>query len=553
MRRSRKHRTRRKQAGTALLIAIFALLLISVVGIALLVSTSADSALAGNYRTATGAYYGALAGLEEARGRLLWKNPDYINKTSTYSNLLNPSGVPTWGLTQVLYIINGGPGETVDPTSTNPANYPDTEYAQEFPGWGLGGANVSRIPSVSGVPSASLPGPSYKWVRINPVTEQSLNVDVNGDGSFDGAAVLFYDPANANSSYKPTPGLMASSPPSPPTAPTTTAVQALEITALAVLPNGSQKILQYVVAPLIVSAQVSWNSVSPPPPPSGANFPAALTLAGNGVNYTGPETSSFLINGQDQCATNHLYYSVGYTNNADSSEIIEKASLPTPPGYPNDYQGYPPGVGPPPAPSKGAATIGNVYPTPATALIAPNWLTPASLDSLARDITRSADVVIDGVSSGPAHGSNLPAAMSPSTPMTVVVNGDLDLTSWHNTGYGLLLVTGTFTYDPDATWEGIVLVIGQGKFVSTRGGTGGFDGAVFLAKTRDSSGSLLASLGATSFSQTGSNGNFGRGINYNSCWISGNPASPITLGVQGPLIYGPLSYKVLSFREITQQ
>jgi hypothetical protein len=143
--------------------------------------------------------------------------------------------------------------------------------------------------------------------------------------------------------------------------------------------------------------------------------------------------------------------------------------------------------------------------------------------------------------------------MSPSTPMTVVVNGDLDLTSWHNTGYGLLLVTGTFTYDPDATWEGIVLVIGQGKFVSTRGGTGGFDGAVFLAKTRDSSGSLLASLGATSFSQTGSNGNFGRGINYNSCWISGNPASPITLGVQGPLIYGPLSYKVLSFREITQQ
>src|ERR1700751_702371 len=549
MKRKRKNSRKREQEGTALLIAIFALLLISVVGIALLVSTRADTALAGNYRTSTGAYYGAVAGLEEARGRLLWKNPDYINKTSSYSNLLTPSGVPTWGLTQVLYITNPGPGETVDPTSTVPANYPDNEYVHEF-SWGLGGAIVNQIPSVSAVASASLPGPSYKWVRINAVTEQSLNVDVNGDGQLDGAALLFYDPAHVNASYSSAPGLVLASAPSPAPPPTTTAVQALEITAKAVLPNGSQKMLQYVVAPLIVSAQVSVPPQSPPPP----NFPAALTLAGNGVSYTGPQTSSFLINGQDQCATNNLYYSVGYTNNSDRAEVTEEAMLPSPPGDPNDYQGYPAsGAGTPPPPSTGAATIGNVSPTPATTLISPSWLTPASLDSLAQDITKSADVVIDGVSSGPAHGSNLPTAMSPSTPMTVVINGDLDLTSWHGTGYGLLLVTGTLTYDPDATWEGLVLVIGQGQFVSTRGGTGGFDGAVFMAKTRDSSGNLLPSLGATSFSQTGSHGNFGRGINYNSCWISGNPASPVTLGVQGPLVYGPLSYKVLSFREITQQ
>ena len=94
MKQERKARKRPPQAGTALLIAIFALLLISVVGIAMLVSTSADTALAGNYRTSTGAYYGALAGLEEARGRLLWKNPNYINNAGSYSNLLSPSGVP---------------------------------------------------------------------------------------------------------------------------------------------------------------------------------------------------------------------------------------------------------------------------------------------------------------------------------------------------------------------------------------------------------------------------------------------------------------------------
>ena len=551
MKKERKARKRPPQAGTALLIAIFALLLISVVGIALLVSTSADTALAGNYRTSTGAYYGALAGLEEARGRLLWKNPAYINNAGSYSNLLSPSGVPTWALTQVLYIINPGPGETVDPTSSNAANYPDTEYSLEFPGWGLSGAVVNTpIQSVSPVASAGLPGPSYKWVRINPATEQSLNMDVNGDAAIDGVAVLFYDPANANSLYQPTPGLVLSSPPVPATPPKPTAVEALEITALAVLPNGTQKILQYVVAPLIISAQVSSNSASP----FGANFPAALTLAGNGVSYTGPQTSSFTINGQDQCAMNNLYYSIGFTNSADGAGIAAGAAGSGPaPGFANDYQGYPAsGAGSPPPTTKGLATIANVDPNPSNALLAPSWMTPASLDSMAQDITKSADVVIDGLTGGPAHGSNLPT-MTPSAPMTVVVNGDLDLTSWHGVGYGLLLVTGTLTYDPNATWEGLVLVIGQGTFVSTQGGLNGFDGAVFLAKTHDSSGNLLSALGATSFSQTGSSGNFGRGINYNSCWISGNPGNPLIQGVRGPLVNGPLSYKVLSFREINLQ
>jgi len=400
------------------------------------------------------------------------------------------------------------------------------------------------------VASAGLPGPSYKWVRINPATEQSLNMDVNGDGAIDRVAVLFYDPANANSLYQPTPGLVLSSPPVPATPPTPTAVEALEITALAVLPNGTQKILQYVVAPLIISAQVSSNSASP----FGANFPAALTLAGNGVSYTGPQTTSFTINGQDQCAMNNLYYSIGYTNSADGAGIAAGAAGSGPaPGFANDYQGYPAsGAGSPPPTTKGLATIANVNPNPSNALLAPSWMTPVSLDSMAQDITKSADVVIDGVTGGPAHGSNLPT-MTPSAPMTVVVNGDLDLTGWHGVGYGLLLVTGTLTYDPNATWEGLVLVIGQGTLVSTQGGLNGFDGAVFLAKTHDSSGNLLSALGATSFSQTGSSGNFGRGINYNSCWISGNPGNPLIQGVRGPLINGPLSYKVLSFREINLQ
>jgi len=133
--------------------------------------------------------------------------------------------------------------------------------------------------------------------------------------------------------------------------------------------------------------------------------------------------------------------------------------------------------------------------------------------------------------------------MNALNPVTVVINGDLDLNAWHHTGYGLLLVTGTLFYDPDATWEGIVLVIGKGNFVSIKSGVGSIDGAVFLAQTRDASGALLTNLGAASFSQTGG-ANSGRGISYNSCWIHGTGTAP---GAQGPL-----NYKIISFREVTQ-
>jgi len=81
------------ESGAAMLIAVFALMLISVVAVALVISSGTDSSLAGNYRTATSAYYASLAGLEEARGRLLWKNQDFVNKTGSYSSVFDPSGM----------------------------------------------------------------------------------------------------------------------------------------------------------------------------------------------------------------------------------------------------------------------------------------------------------------------------------------------------------------------------------------------------------------------------------------------------------------------------
>src|ERR1700761_2080266 len=113
---------------------------------------------------------------------------------------------PSLALTDVRYILNPASGETVDPTSANPNYFPDKEYQQEF-GWSLGGANVLTLPSVW--TTAPTNGPSSKWVRINPVTEQALNQDVDSDGTYDNATTLVYDPANLDPSNNPRPGLLS--------------------------------------------------------------------------------------------------------------------------------------------------------------------------------------------------------------------------------------------------------------------------------------------------------------------------------------------------------
>src|SRR5213595_1952166 len=81
MRAMRTIRRRKAEEGIALLIAIFVLLLIGVVAIALVVSSGTESALAGNYRASTGVYYAAVAGLEEVRARLRSNNPNYFRTT----------------------------------------------------------------------------------------------------------------------------------------------------------------------------------------------------------------------------------------------------------------------------------------------------------------------------------------------------------------------------------------------------------------------------------------------------------------------------------------
>ncbi len=164
---------------------------------------------------------------------------------------------------------------------------------------------------------------------------------------------------------------------------------------------------------------------------------------------------------------------------------------------------------------------------------------------MAQSIIHNADAVITPTPSGTppylgtATGSNLtPLGMSSTNPLTVVVNGNLDISDWSNDGYGLLLVTGTFTYDPDTTWNGIILVIGQGIVKGSHLQYKQINGAMLVANTRDTSGNLLPDPNLGGASVTFDDNMQGNGIRYSSCWIQ--TAQP------------KASYKILSFHEIAQ-
>jgi hypothetical protein len=485
-----KRRDRKKQRsaerGVALVIAIFTMMLISVIATALILMAGTASAIKANYKSSMQAFYDAKAGLEEGRSRL------WTGNASPLSSCVFPAPGSPMPVNRVCYIINPDPttNESVDPTDLSAANpYADREYAQEF-GMDVTSANVQAfVNSTSPIATPNIAGPLYKWVRITPVTQRS-----SGTGSetapllYDGIGI--YDPNDPKDMGTSNPG------------------EILAITALAVTPNGSRRLLQSSVAQPVFASM---------------SFPSALTLDGNNVSFTAGGSA---INGNDSTGPpppTPGVAAIGYTDSGDQSSITTSINNCKCAG---NYQG----------PSGNAPSLEFVN------SLSPALQTPSSLDAVVQTITQNADLVITPPTGMVADQSSFPSGMSATNPLVIVVDGDFHLTHANGNssvaGYGLLLVTGTFYYDPDDSWNGLILVIGKGVFDGTQNGHNGqINGAVLVAKTRDSSGNLLPdpNLGAASFKLTGG----GNGIRYSSSWVKAAQAR--------------IPYRVLSFREIQQQ
>lgn len=478
---------RESEKGVALLISIFALMLISAVAISLVLMSGTGSAIDANYRNSTKAFYNAAAGLEEVRGRLAPGRADTI-----FNVLPNPMVVsPT---VQVQYVLNPAAGEVVAPQTAG-SKYADTEFANEW-GLALNATKVVQAPLYSDYAPAGaattvvgLNGPQWKWVRITGITEQSSNTDVDGNNFFD-----FTNPIFEVAGHR-----LVGSPANLALPQFANASQVLRLTSLSVLPDGSRRMLQY---------DVVMNQFN-------LNVPSPLTMPGTIGSFAGANSNPYHINGQDGsgtapavpgCTPNPATTlpAIGATDTSGST--TNKNTIVSGIPRPANYTGG------------GLST-----PSVADVSLTSPFDNPADLDNALQTVQQNANVSL-----GPSPGttftfsqvaSSLPGGSWPNSnnnPQIIYVNGNFDLGP--NTGSGILVVTGNFLYQGNSGWNGLILVVGQGSttFQGNGGGSGQFDGGIFVATTKDSSGNELSSFGTVNFDISGGGGN---GIYYNSCWI----------------------------------
>ncbi len=463
-----------------MLIAIFTLLLVSVVAISLIVAAGMETSLSGNYRSSTAAFYAAKGGLEEARGRLLPRNPDYFNATS-------PAFVPAIGsaplaLHEVRYVLNPTGAENVLST------YPDTEYGSEFSG-GLGGATIRTIASIA--PNAGIPGALYKWVRINPITEASIHLDVDGDHVQDSTTLLYFDGLHLNLN--------------------SAGGQALEVTSLAVLPDGTQKLLQYVVAPMQFAL----------------GLPGAVTVPGTyaGATSFGNQSTGFGISGVDFCHPGSQQYAVSGTN-ATSVSNLTTAMAPA-----GNFPGTGSSAGPPAVASAGDAGASmSAFPDPLHPGQTLDLTSTGGLNQLVSEIQSIADYTTSDCSDPTKLGSA-------SQPTVVVVTGTCSLSGNPTPpGAGILLVKGDVQY-VDHPYDGMILAIGTGAFHESAARSTHFYGSLLLAQTiSPTTGLPLGTPGTPTLDWLSTTGN--PNLQYDSCIVAN--ATPA------------VTYKTLSFREIAQ-
>ena len=203
-----------------LLLALIALLLISAIGAALLFMSTSESTIVGSQRVTARAFYAAVAGLEEARYRMLpanqatgvpplglnYTNPEaVITGTSPIIPCTGPVAPPVAEQAgtlvpcntvsvvaypvrpeNVLYILNTAPGPpgSVPGTPASPTNDPLLLNEIPFPIVNFTGS----IQPGAGT-NASIP---WSWVRINLKTERSSGEDLDLNGTTADDEPIFY-------------------------------------------------------------------------------------------------------------------------------------------------------------------------------------------------------------------------------------------------------------------------------------------------------------------------------------------------------------------------
>jgi hypothetical protein len=469
--RFHSHHNRREEKGVALLLALFALLLISAVGVAIVFMSTGETSIVANERDSAIVWEAAKGGLEEARGRISQADPKKF-----------AANLPT-NETQILYITNpASAADIVNPVL--PANpYFDSEYNTE---WGQPitsvGLTVAQLPSdmQALMPATLTTVPMFKWVRITVKTERSSFEDVDGDGCLNPnppcgppTIPISYDSAQARQ-------VLVTAPPA--------ITIVYRATALAVLPNGTTRTLQYDVKP-----------GSPIP-----GFPGALTVCGPSVNVLSWTSSANWVTTGNDAATPPGKPLFGIADCSPASQttlFTGAAALKIPPA----------GAGCPPT----CPSVANTSATMGACL-----QSYSCLQSLVATLSAAATSVNPGGGGCPGGTAAAPVITLYTAPMSCTGGG---------AGWGIMVAKDNVDFGGNFTYNGIILIVGTGSF--TYKGTNTFNGAIFVANTSGPG----PALGVPTLN--GSGGGIGS-INYNSALIN--------------QMNNLFPYNVLAAREISQ-
>ena len=174
-------RTKQKsQSGAALLLCLFALLLLSGIGMLLYMSSGTEARIATNYRSNLDAYYSAKFGIQEVRDRVTYASiPDPLKPPPPPGGLADLLPQTIAGNSRgVLYVINPANGETVDPTDSN-NRYFDDQLCHDYNSGVTPGTKCNVVPGMANwaLPSQTSLAPpgtasALKWVRINMKTNR---------------------------------------------------------------------------------------------------------------------------------------------------------------------------------------------------------------------------------------------------------------------------------------------------------------------------------------------------------------------------------------------
>ena len=506
---------RRPESGFALFIAIFTLLLITAIAVGMLMLTNTDTSISSNFRDEQTSFFAAKAGLEEVRDRMRVGAPNSLN--ASLPGAATPSSAPPMfgSANAVLYITNPLNGETDTPWVTNGTAYPDDEICVEAsyppPGTLNGCAGNPPRPrgtsnwyqSASFSPSyATSPVQGWKWVRINVKANLTSSGSTTAS-SVDGTTNFYLVCWNGNTQFTITSGSCPSA--GAALVPAQNYMPVYTLTALAVTPSGSRRMVQMDVAtdaiPNIPGAMVMDGDL---PSFSPANSNAFRSCGNDGVSCAG--SSTFPPQNGTVCPPAGNEPAVGGYD-AASTTLINTAVVSS--GRSGNYTGSPTNV----------ANVG-------TALGAGGLNTVQGLTALVNQVAAAAPPA-----NTYANTSTLANPGTVSNPQINVVTGDLNITNL--TGAGILLVEGNASFSGRPNYDGVILIVGKGQIDMSGGGNGVLDGAMLVANLYDSSGHLLTS-GAPGAPNITFSGGGNMTIQYDSCWVAAmNQSAPYkSLGVR---------------------